>query len=738
MRIKPLYHKLRKVDYRNWINAGILISMLIFFTIWSPGIYERLFNSIIQLFKSFLYLMTYNPTAEVPLIANPIRGADIVIPTTIKQLVYDLKSWSISLINKTVFLNYILDVLLTILDFLRYFIYVPYLVLLALLYRLMYFNPSDDESKGGETKARKIYDKLESKYLKPASKWLFGYVEYNHKHRWSINLGIVILLFGTGLLAIIIDVVSWYLVWSATLSLAGTEVVLISIVFDLVILLHRMGPFVNIVLLLVVFRWLRRKDARTILKSMQTANEEFRDSLGISTLLIGPPGTGKTTMMSSMLVDTEKYIREKTLAIMQKYAALFPDYPFKKLEAEIMQAVDLRKIVNRAQAKQMIEKHHDKWLQEWAYKGAESVFVGNKYIHLLEAIAYYIQAYLLYSTRKALAIANYSVNFNYDVRKTDDTKNPDGFFPIYEYDYIDRNHWQIRDRIAKYATIENFDWRRLAKKKNPGDDSYWYLNDGAAEAVTEIANERGNKDYVPGDKDDPNKASARNDGYNLSIKIGRHIATIDGQPLIYYFQDTQRLGSLNTDNWETCEDIVQIIFRDDIKIPMLLSWLDYGLLKWMQKKVDAFHLEDRHVRKKNTLTAYLISKLAKLIYLNRLKMENEFGYEEVSYKRESGRTSSDGGDMSRGIYYFIYKKVRADMFATDCYADLFDSQRLKAKNGFMDAPTFKSHRPTIEELKGQESYSVDQLVYYTETNFSTKPQASAELEFIKPEQKKES
>ncbi len=722
----------KKIDYRYFVISGLIAAFLVIVSLWNPDMYSRLWIGLLRAWKSLVYFFANLFSAQgatPPLLENPIRDQTIIVPLTINELVYAIKVWSVAIFNQAVFLGWIQAVLLAIWNFLYFLVYVPYLIIPVLLfYKIIYFNADKNEDAGGDTKLLKQWKKSENRFVNPIKKWIRDFYIFNYEHRGGFVVLLIIALIGTNVFAMGLDIVSWYMVWTTDLSLSGTETIIISLLFDLIILIHNLGPVLITILAILVFDWLRKRDARKVLSAMQKSNETMRNTLGVATLILGPMGTGKTTAMSCMLIDTQKSIRELCLEVIQKYTMIFNDFPWKDLEKNINKKILDRKIVNRAQAKRFVTECYKWHLSKpdkghlWGYAGPMEVDVGNGRLLLLEGLIAYAQAFILYTCPKPLAMANYSVNFDYDIEE--------GYFPLYDYDYINRSNYEIQKRIAKYSTIEKFDWLRMDKKVKKHDSHDWFVGDGHAEAITEISNERGNRNDTEGQEKDGD-ANQKNDGTNKTLRLIRHIASLDGHPLIYFLDDSQRLGAINQDLWEAHEDILRILFRDEMKIPMVFSWIDEAILNGIKDRCKKFHKKDRNTRKKNTLTAHLVTKLGHVATLLYLRLTNKYGYEEVSYTRETGRSGEIAGDVSRGIYYFIWKRTRAGMFATDTFSEFFDYQRYAAKFGFRDIPTYQDVRATIDELKGQESYLINKLLHYTKVN-----EENSKITYIKPENKK--
>ena len=63
-------------------------------------------------------------------------------------------------------------------------------------------------------------------------------------------------------------------------------------------------------------------------------------------------------------------------------------------------------------------------------------------------------------------------------------------------------------------------------------------------------------------------------------------------------------------------------------------------------------------------------------------------------------------------YYLSTKKIYSDRYATDCYKDFFDSKFALSNKGFIDLRAYTSYIASIEELKLQHSYFINDLSKY--------------------------
>ncbi|MDY0385477.1 hypothetical protein [Trichlorobacter sp.] len=708
--------RLRGINYRHYIFVGLLLIIIIPSFWWASGSYQRLGQSLLYLLRSFIGLFDFSKNSTV---INPpnlsIDIHDLRLPADFQSAIYDFKVLSAALFNEDFAFLYLIKLTTVLLNLTRFLIWIPLIFIVIILVNQLIMR-DEPKDKFKESKNLIKYKKIESRYIYPIKNWLNSVVNFWKDYPiYKIILAFVILIIYRAM-AMGIDFVAWYFNFVKTFDFTSLWSILMSIIVDIVVVLMLYKKLPLIIIGIYLIFYLRRKAAENRLKEMQQINEDAVNELAVATLITGTVGSGKTMMMTSMAIDGEKLMRDKAFEVIQKHMHLFPNFPWYKFEKWIICSIENKSIINRAQMKVQIKERFESFLANensptsnlWDYdfkKYSLSFFNGIRMIYLDEALINYGQAYFLYYAPKALAFSNYATRFQFE---------RNGHFPLYDYDYISFDKHD--NPAANFSSIGNFDSRRILTKMNQFDSTKWYQMDGQIEAYTEIDKERGNKDDYAGMERTSDDANQRNDGFNRSIKITRHEFTIDGYPFTKLLFDSQREYSVNADLRETCEDRIRIKKKTDIKVILPLFWIDYLLCEPLIKAFDKYYFKFRSKRTDRTLYNYLLEKLIKPFYDHFTKNVNLFGYQSVNYRHEIGATADESGEKFDKIYYFIFQKMYADRYRTDCYSTFFDDQRLKAKSGFYQAKTYSSTMASVEELTNQDSYWIEELKKYTEDN----------------------
>ena len=700
--MKKVKEFIKKIDYRHYISIAILACVLILTILFRQDNYVSIGKAFRNLFDSFLYLfsakkeaVTYTPPSEIIATYN--------LPTEPLKLAVNFKVYSMLFINWDFIVLYLIDVLFFVLNLMKFIIWLPIIILLVVIIRTIILRQKKQENKK-DSKILLGYLKAEEKVINPVINWISSFVSFFVSKYGIFALFFILLL--TNAISILINIVAWNFTFVKSFNLTSLFNLLLYITIDVIKALTYDMWLIIILTIALVF-YLRKRSAINRLEQMQEINEQRAVNLGIATLVTAPPGTGKTTLVSSMTVDIDKMFRNKAFDIIKKYQLYFPNFKWDELEEFIKEEVKEHRVVNRAQLKKTL---NDIWNNYTSGKINNFfnydtklypliIHNGVNYISLVEAVIPYAEAYFLYFSGKPLAFGNYSIKFYY---------KKDGYFPLYDYDYL--NFDKKDDYKFQFINIANFDSRRILNKLNNEDDATWYQMDGQIESYTEIDKERGNRDdYIGMDKNDF-EANQRNDGFNKSIKLTRHEFTIDNEPFTRVLVDCQREYSVNADLRETCEDRIRIKERSETKTALPLFFIEYITLKPLVKGFQNYYYQYRSLRNDKTLYNYLFLKFIYRISSYLTKVENLYSYSQLLYKHEIGATATEPGRSSLENYFFIYQKVYSGLFATDAYSEFFESKRLEAKEGFIDAKQYSTVKPSVNELKEQESYWINELI----------------------------
>lgn len=700
---------------------GLALSIIIY-----PDAYVRIWISIKYLFSSFQVFFTKGDPGSIHTINPPgsFITSDLNVPADVKEAFYLFKTWSIALFNRDILLFGLLSFLSLLNSILKFIVWVPYLLIIIKLISSIILSEKEENIEG-DSKALIKFKKIENKFIRPLKSKIISFREdWQSYPIFNTSLILLILLTYRGL-AILIDTFGWYLQFTRTFNLNSLFNLISSISLDIFYLFYRYDHIIPFIIFALIILKLRKNSARKFLSRMQYYNEDIAENLSIITLITGHIGAGKTMMATSLALDIEMQFREKALGILKKYTGMFPNFPWDNLERFIVNRINLendRRLSNRAQISSEIHNIYSGFIKninngKSAYLfGYDFLTYGLDYfngiqrITLLEAMDAYGQAFFLYFANKPLAFSNYSTRFDF-LRY--------GYFPLYDYDYINRDK-NVAAAMWNdyYSSIINMDSHRITNHVGSNPDEY-YLFDGGVETITEIDKERGNRFDQQGKEKTSDEANQLNDGWNKHFKIIRHEHTIDNETFVKTIMDTQRTNSVNLDLVETAEDRIHIKERSDLKMTLPFFEIDYLLCSPLISKYEAYYYQFRNIRKDKTLYNYLLGKVVKLAYDHFNRTLNEFSYREITFKKEIGKTTDNYGRLINQKYYLITQKIFADKYRTDCYSDFFKNQRMGVKKGFLDAEMYNRSLATKEELEKQKSYWIEDLTI--NTNYSGQP-----------------
>lgn len=692
---------LKGVDHKNYILLALFLISLTLTIIFKKSAYERLFDGFKGFGEAVIALVTFTPDVPGVDTAAPPINIDISMPASIREIFYTFKAFAIILFNRDQFIYFTYNFLDVLIHILKFIIWLPVLIMLFVLIKMTVLK-EDEEPKYVESKRLVAFKKFEKEKLTPIYKYFEEWRIFlkDDAATWKLLFMLLILIYYR-LGGLIVEGFARYILFIKTFELSVITPIFLSLSIDLLILLYEYNIVSLLVPIIVIFFIQRKNIGRKRLMRMKDYNIEEQASHGISLLITGPPGTGKTEMMTALaFLGTERLIK-KALEKIKKFGKMFPNFPWPRFEAYIRLGIEEKHFVNRAQLSEHLMK---------LYKNDKSQFKvlfdydletqktrhwdGTKFIKFEEAISVYAEAFFLYDSRRPLHFSNYAVVHNFDV---------EGHFPLYDFDTILMDKEQISE---KTAYILNFDAHRIYKKLGGGflNDDESFIMDGQIETITEVDKERGNRITQAGQKMDDANANQVNDGHNDSIKTIRHLYTIDGTPFVYILMDAQRASGVNADLRELNEGRIEIQSRSQMKMVLPFFELDYLIFGFISNKLDDYLLEFRSLRNDGTLYNYLLNKIAARAGNRLLKLVNEFSYSVMFYKYRQNVTADSAGESSNRQFFMINQITRSRNYATDAYSEYFRSEQKKAKKGFYDARAYKSYRASVKEIDSQLSY----------------------------------
>ena len=418
----------------------------------------------------------------------------------------------------------------------------------------------------------------------------------------------------------------------------------------------------------------------------------------------GSMGKRKTTHITDMSLSQTVMFRQEAFTRLQKQDMKFPFFPWICFENELKACMAYGRVYNLAsihtwvaQKREKYEKHGRSVWQLYGYDTEKyGLYFDNalKREYLFDVLETYAKLYFIYVIESSLLVANYSI-------REEDILYDEGNFPLWSFNFFPK-HPNVEN--SRFAHILDFDVLRLGKKvieNNPKAGSFEF----GVVVITEVGKERANNLELKEVKKNTDEANQKNDLFNAWLKMCRHSATVDNFPFIKVFTDEQRPESWGADARELA-DILTIVNSGTQKLALPFYTIEEMLYDWTFSRFISLYYDFRHRRGDNTLLVYLLKIIVSKIWARNERIYNRFGYSVLGIEKERG-TQDNKPEKKR--YFLANYKIYRERFTTDCFSDYFNDLALKSGVGLMDYLTYKTVRASVDELKAQNSYFINDL-----------------------------
>lgn len=691
------------------IAISIAFAMLSVFVF--PSAYTRLFESLRDFWYSIKYYISelfylgwdtpisVNAYSKVPF--TPILN----LPGTWAEFQIVWKDYWKLWISKSNISGYFSWLGTFMFDFSRILLLVvlPLILLLYLFFQRYLSKRNNDYDK--DSKPLSMFKRISGKTYIPIKNWIISFVNFLRDNKKYVKLWIVVWLFNFNAFTIVVEFLAYYLYFCLSFDFLNIYRQVYKLFCDLSVCVAFIPGWAWLLIGFVIFDKIRKKIGYNKLEHLENKNCGFINERPIVLMLCGTMGKKKTTVITDIALSQEVMFREKALELMIENDMKFPNFPWINLENDIKEAMRTHKVYNLATINAYINDKDCRWtnnptregLYNYDFERYGLVYDDNlKLSHIWDVIKTYAKLYFVYIIQSSLIISNYSI-------RTDNTFEDFGNFPVWSTDFF-RTDTASAFENSRYAHILDFDSLRLGKrlvKDNLKKDSFEFgiIN------ITEIGKERKNNLTLQEMRIKDAIANQKNDGFNDTLKMIRHSATIDNFPFVKIITDEQRPESWGAD----ARDLLEIVTIDET-LPTKLAMPFFALTELVYTFVfDKFinlYYRYRHTRSDNTLPMYLLKKVTSTFnhYYNRIY--NTFGYCAVSTLVEAG--TMDGKALNKK-YYLMFKKIYSDRFSTDCFSDFFNIKALRSNIGIEDLEEYSSSKATFDELEKQHSYFINDL-----------------------------
>ena len=711
---------------RGWVSFGLLSCLAAFCLFLFGNPIPRAAASFEYAFQSWRYVILGKwmniKGVPFPSASNSGTAEYEAASSGIRWFTYLFGVASGAMCNGDYAREWVLSLTSGLLKVLKWVIWVPLVMVLSSAIRQFLSEPVKGERPGPDSALAWWDSFFIPRVVKPSKAWVSAFASwFRNEHPWLKWVARIEILSLCVAGWTIMDAVTSYILLLGSFEFGWFVPFVSSLFADVFTIFRTIGiPGGIVVWGFLSFR-AGRREALDRLRAMQGVNEQTADSLKVATIITGQAGIGKTSMMTSLAIDMESGFREKAFGIMRKYTMAFPHFPWTALEGWVYAQVsrdDRSRLVDRAQIHLALLKIWNAWKDEgfpkvnadgyeafFGYDMEDGIewFDGAKSVPLIDAVGAYAESFFLYFTGQKLAFSNYPIAF--------DSGAFGRFFPIFSPSgsYLAYGARPGPEKDS-FSHIAKFDFRRIKKSLNPEDSTSMASMDGGVEAYTEASFERGNKNDYAGMKRNGDVANPTNDGYNESVKLTRHFFTIDGQNMGSVLFDTQRAGAVNADLRVACEDSILILDRSPEQNALPFWWLDEYICEWAENRWYNFYFYQwRPNRCSETLINRIIGLLAKAFIDHRQRMRNAYGYQILTFNRESGGSDDLTGKRTVEAYYLIWKKIYGGVYKTDGYRPIMDQRAIAARTGWLDSEMWHSTEASSKELNIEGSYFLNDL-----------------------------
>ena len=709
--MKTLFLKLKRLNYRHYICAGITLLFILLNIFVFPYSFPRIWESLIDFGTSCAYYfkeitqLNFNVDATVNSFSKLPLKLPFYLPETWELFLVEWdKYWKLFITLENfkaynaklgIILYYVSQVLIIILPFISVF-----LVIGAL---------KSDETNNDynvDTKPLKAYKRFLKKVCEPVRDWVKDFICFVSEHKVYKNIWLLIWAINFNVVAIFIEFIAFYFYFIASFDFKNIYRQVYKLFVDLGVAINFIPWPFWLIIGFIIFDKICRKIGYARLNHHEANNCGFINERPIVMLICGTMGKKKTTLITDIALSEDVILRDKAFEKILECDLKFPYFPWINLENEIKKAMKKHKVYSLATCRKFISERYDKFTKKptqknlfnydfarWGYYYDDKLSV----IDVWEVIKSYAQLYFIYVLECSFITSNYSIRI--------DTQKQDlGNFPLWNSDFF-KTDSRLIDAYSKHAHILDYDAFRLGKKIVEDNKYKDFLEFGVFN-MTEIGKERGNALDLQEMKKKTDEANQKNDHFNSTLKLIRHGATVDNYPFIKIITDEQRCASWGADARELC-DIVNIDDCSDFDLTMPCFNLRDLVIGSLLSKFETAYYNHRFMRGDNTLKMFLYKQIISSLYSYRLGIYNTFGYYKLNLAVEKG--TQDGATKSKK-YYLCTKKIYAKRFSTDCYNDIFTEKALRSTVGLADVPEYKGVKATLDELMQQNSYFFNELL----------------------------
>ena len=544
------------------------------------------------------------------------------------------------------------------------------------------------------------------------------------RKKWLVAVLASVWLCNLNMVTIALQVISSYFYFMSSFNISVLPARFLHLLLDLFLMISGLPIIVWLILGAIVFyvRW--RAKALDELRHMDAKNCGFLKGLSYILLIVGRPGLGKTTLMTSFALYYVNIFKQEALDILYELELLFPAFPFGKLRRALEERMESRLIKNVPSCDQYIDtlrSDHELTpapcrLFDYDYElfGLEKN-AGNRMEDLFEVLSDYSKAYWIYSCENP-SISNYPIRFDGEF---DDSK----YLKRWNGDFYDKDPRKIKE-TSRYSHVYDKDITRMGRKIDPNGPYNGSFGPGIFTDM-EMGKSRGNQNTNEIFRADDDETNPKNDLYVLTCAYIRHAnTTVRHKCFCRLISDEQRPETVGAAERELCQ-VVTITDKSELKLAVPgFKWLD-KLYDRVYKPFKDFYMDNYcNVRGDMILSVFLLKLAVSAISGLYRRLYNNYGYYVLTLKIQDGRAFGNAKDSAAADeiheFYLMVKQVYSDRYLTDADKTFFTKEQLEAQLGLLDLPCYGGLEMTEEEMKMQKDYTIMRMMQRTYGNVDAK------------------
>ena len=718
---KQTFTKLKSLDYRHYINFVITLGFLALGVFVFPNSVLRVAETVRDVGTSAAYYF-----CELWLDHNYITPTVMNLPEwefapshfeRLKILPYTWEEfkalwgvyWDVFFEAEmfSAYMRLVGDVLYYVCQALLFL--TPFILLLKLFIDRMINEENNDydEESTALQRAKRIADKT---YI-PIKHWVREYIIFCKANSIWHKSWIWLWALYFNLIAIVIEVVAYYLYFIVSFDFVGLYQQLYKLTIDLAPCVRFIPTIVWIGIILLALELISRAIARDKLNHREARNKGFLEERGVMTIVYGPMGAGKTKTVTDMALSQEVKFRDMAFEIIIECDFRFPYFNWATFEQEMKKEIEEHYVFSVPTAREWVREKACMFEED---PSQENIFgydyerYGTEYNDNLkvwsiwEVIEDYACAYLVYTVQSSLLISNYSI-------RVDNLYDDIGNFPMWNTDFFERDS-RLIDSYSRHAHILDFDMLRLGKRMLEDNPKRYAFGFGVY-IISEIDKERKNSPELMTVKANSDECNQKNDLFNALVKMSRHACVISNKVFVKIFADLQRPESLGADARELGE-IVYIEDHSDMQptLPFFAPFYIFeALFNFVFGRFVDFYYKYRYTRSDKILPMYILKKIVSKLKRFNDRTFNKYGSSKSTLLIESGRMD---GDKKESTYFIQSKKIYSRRYTTDCLSAIFNQYADKNTIGIEDLEEYLTELGTDEENLLQNSFFQNETHHY--------------------------